>query len=132
MSHIASQKDALIRRVRKITGQLQAVERALTADADCANEFGGTVDIIQDEARFVMQPTDPAFTNLNGTITEAGLITAAGVSSLATIFECTGQFAAATFSGSCHTEFQLILIDDAGESTTVDVSIDCAFSYERD
>ena len=36
MGHIASQKDALIQRVRKITGQLQAVERALTADADCA------------------------------------------------------------------------------------------------
>lgn len=36
MGHIASQKDALIQRVRKIAGQLQAVERALTADADCA------------------------------------------------------------------------------------------------
>ena len=36
MSHIASQKGALIQRVRKITGQLQAVERALEADADCA------------------------------------------------------------------------------------------------
>ena len=36
MGHIASQKDALILRVRKITGQLQAVERALAADSDCA------------------------------------------------------------------------------------------------
>ncbi len=32
---MASHKDALIQRVRKITGQLQAVERALAADADC-------------------------------------------------------------------------------------------------
>lgn len=36
MGHIASNKDALVQRVRKIAGQVQAVERALMGDADCA------------------------------------------------------------------------------------------------
>jgi DNA-binding FrmR family transcriptional regulator len=38
MSHLseAARKQQLIARVRRITGQLEAVERALAEDADCA------------------------------------------------------------------------------------------------
>lgn len=36
MGHLASQKDALVKRVRRIAGQLQAVERAVVDDVDCA------------------------------------------------------------------------------------------------
>lgn len=36
MAHLTSKKDALVQRVRKIAGQLRAVERALAGDADCA------------------------------------------------------------------------------------------------
>lgn len=35
MSHTARQKDKLIARVRRIRGQLEAVERALTSGAAC-------------------------------------------------------------------------------------------------
>ncbi|WP_405125562.1 metal/formaldehyde-sensitive transcriptional repressor [Pseudomonas marginalis] len=36
MSHIAANKDSLIKRVKRIAGQIQAVEKALASDADCA------------------------------------------------------------------------------------------------
>lgn len=36
MAHTAQQKDKLIARVRRIKGQLEAVERALEAQATCA------------------------------------------------------------------------------------------------
>ncbi len=36
MSHIAANKDSLIKRVKRIAGQIQAVEKALETDADCA------------------------------------------------------------------------------------------------
>ncbi|CAG8872625.1 MULTISPECIES: metal/formaldehyde-sensitive transcriptional repressor [Pseudomonas] len=36
MSHIHEHKDDLIKRVRRIAGQVEAVERALESDADCA------------------------------------------------------------------------------------------------
>ena len=36
MGHIAANKDSLIKRVKRIAGQLQAVEKALETDADCA------------------------------------------------------------------------------------------------
>ncbi len=36
MSHIAANKDSLIKRVKRIAGQIQAVERALESDSDCA------------------------------------------------------------------------------------------------
>ena len=36
MSHIHEHKDDLLKRVRRIAGQVQAVERALESDADCA------------------------------------------------------------------------------------------------
>ena len=36
MSHLSHQKDELVKRVKRIQGQLQAIERALEADAACA------------------------------------------------------------------------------------------------
>lgn len=36
MSHLATDNGALIKRVRRIAGQIAAVERALTSDEDCA------------------------------------------------------------------------------------------------
>lgn len=36
MAHTSSNKDQLIARVRRITGQMAAVERALDTDAGCA------------------------------------------------------------------------------------------------
>ncbi|CAI8915843.1 FrmR/RcnR family transcriptional regulator, repressor of frmRAB operon [Pseudomonas sp. IT-P253] len=36
MSHIHEHKDDLLNRVRRISGQVQAVERALESNADCA------------------------------------------------------------------------------------------------
>ncbi|MBC3951061.1 metal/formaldehyde-sensitive transcriptional repressor [Pseudomonas folii] len=36
MSHIKSGKDDLLKRVKRIAGQIQAVERALEAEDDCA------------------------------------------------------------------------------------------------
>lgn len=36
MSHLAADKDRLIARVRRLRGQLEGVERALSAEADCA------------------------------------------------------------------------------------------------
>lgn len=36
MSHLSTSNDDLIKRVHRILGQMQAVERALTSGADCA------------------------------------------------------------------------------------------------
>ena len=36
MAHVSSNKDALLKRVKRIAGQIQAVEKALESDADCA------------------------------------------------------------------------------------------------
>ena len=36
MGHLHDDKDSLLKRVRRIQGQMQAIERALEADADCA------------------------------------------------------------------------------------------------
>ncbi|MEB0041132.1 MULTISPECIES: metal/formaldehyde-sensitive transcriptional repressor [unclassified Pseudomonas] len=36
MSHIMSNKDELLKRVKRIAGQINAVERALESDQDCA------------------------------------------------------------------------------------------------
>lgn len=36
MSHIKSGKDDLLKRVRRIAGQIQAVERAIDSEDDCA------------------------------------------------------------------------------------------------
>jgi len=35
VGHIAANKDSLIKRVKRIAGQIQAVEKALASDADC-------------------------------------------------------------------------------------------------
>jgi DNA-binding FrmR family transcriptional regulator len=36
MSHLSKNKDALVQRIHRIVGQLQAIERGVLADADCA------------------------------------------------------------------------------------------------
>lgn len=36
MSHMHGAKDELLKRVKRIIGQMQAIERALESDADCA------------------------------------------------------------------------------------------------
>lgn len=36
MSHMKANKDDLLKRVRRIAGQVQAIERALEEEADCA------------------------------------------------------------------------------------------------
>ncbi|MDI3357175.1 metal/formaldehyde-sensitive transcriptional repressor [Pseudomonas sp. UYIF39] len=39
MGHIAANKDDLLKRVKRIAGQIQAVERALESDLDCAKRL---------------------------------------------------------------------------------------------
>ncbi|WP_248732123.1 metal/formaldehyde-sensitive transcriptional repressor [Pseudomonas sp. MWU13-2517] len=62
MSHTAANKDSLIKRVKRIAGQIQAVEKALESDADCAKTLhlvaatrgainGLMEEIIEDHAR---------------------------------------------------------------------------------
>jgi DNA-binding FrmR family transcriptional regulator len=62
MGHIAAPKDALLKRVKRIAGQIQAVERALESDHDCAKTLhlvaatrgainGLMEEIIEDHAR---------------------------------------------------------------------------------
>ena len=62
MSHVAANKDGLLKRVKRIAGQIQAVQRALEADDDCAKTLhlvaatrgaiNGLMDeIIEDNAR---------------------------------------------------------------------------------
>ena len=69
MGHVASNKESLIKRVKRIAGQLQAVERALASDVDCATTLhlvaatrgainGLMEQIIEDHAReHVASPT---------------------------------------------------------------------------
>ena len=62
MGHIASHKDDILKRVKRIAGQIQAVERALESDFDCAKTLhlvaatrgainGLMEEIIEDHAR---------------------------------------------------------------------------------
>ncbi|MFA6965753.1 metal/formaldehyde-sensitive transcriptional repressor [Bosea sp. (in: a-proteobacteria)] len=62
MSHLKSNKDQLIARVRRIAGQMAAIERALDTDASCAavlqqvaalrGAIGGLMDeIVEDHVR---------------------------------------------------------------------------------
>ncbi|OWQ34165.1 metal/formaldehyde-sensitive transcriptional repressor [Pseudomonas sp. DrBHI1] len=37
MGHLAAEKDALLKRVKRIAGQVQAIEKALMDEADCAS-----------------------------------------------------------------------------------------------
>ena len=39
MAHLSQQRDALLMRVRRIAGQVQAIERAIAADEDCAKSL---------------------------------------------------------------------------------------------
>ena len=62
MGHVSANKDSLIKRVKRIAGQIQAVEKALESDADCAKTLhlvaatrgainGLMEEIIEDHAR---------------------------------------------------------------------------------
>ena len=69
MGHISSSKDNLLKRVKRIAGQIQAIERALDTDEDCSKTLllvastrgaiNGLMDeIIEDHAReHVANPT---------------------------------------------------------------------------
>lgn len=37
MVHLSSNNDALLKRVRRIAGQVEAIERSIAGDADCAS-----------------------------------------------------------------------------------------------
>lgn len=69
MGHVSANKDSLIKRVKRIAGQIQALERELEADGDCAKTLhlvaatrgainGLMEEIIEDHARaHVADPT---------------------------------------------------------------------------
>ena len=69
MGHVRSSKDDLLKRVKRIAGQIQAIERALDSDDDCSKTLllvastrgaiNGLMDeIIEDHAReHVANPT---------------------------------------------------------------------------
>ena len=69
MGHLRSSKDNLLKRVKRIAGQIQAIERALDSDDDCSKTLllvastrgaiNGLMDeIIEDHAReHVANPT---------------------------------------------------------------------------
>ncbi|SUD45501.1 transcriptional regulator [Pseudomonas fluorescens] len=69
MGHVRSSKDNLLKRVKRIAGQIQAIERALDSDDDCTKTLllvastrgaiNGLMDeIIEDHAReHVANPT---------------------------------------------------------------------------
>lgn len=72
MSHMKANKDDLLKRVKRIAGQVQAIERALEDDADCAKTLhlvaatrgalnGLLEEIIEDHAR--EHVAHPALTN---------------------------------------------------------------------
>ena len=63
MTHTVSNKDLLVKRVRRLRGQLDAVERALNDDRDCSEILhalaacrgaitGLTAEVIEDHIRF--------------------------------------------------------------------------------
>jgi DNA-binding FrmR family transcriptional regulator len=69
MSHTIAQKPKLLARVRRLKGQMDAIERALEAEADCAEVLnlvasvrgainGLTVELIEDHIRHHV--SDPA------------------------------------------------------------------------
>ncbi len=71
MGHITANKESLIKRVKRIAGQIQAVERALESDLDCAKTLhlvaatrgainGLMEEIIEEHAR--AHVADPALT----------------------------------------------------------------------
>ena len=72
MSHVVKEKAKLLARVRRIKGQVEAVERALEAEFGCADVLqlvasvrgavgGLTAELMEDHIReHVLQPSDPA------------------------------------------------------------------------
>jgi len=72
MGHMRSSKDSLLKRVKRIAGQIQAIERALDSDDDCSRTLllvastrgaiNGLMDeIIEDHAR--EHVANPALSN---------------------------------------------------------------------
>ena len=72
MGHVRSSKDNLLKRVKRIAGQIQAIERALDSDDDCSKTLllvastrgaiNGLMDeIIEDHAR--EHVANPALSN---------------------------------------------------------------------
>jgi DNA-binding FrmR family transcriptional regulator len=72
MSHVISEKQKLILRIRRLKGQIDAVERALEQDADCSKVMHTLsacrgamdslmVEILEEHVRYHMVPpeTDP-------------------------------------------------------------------------
>ena len=71
MSHIAREKQKLLNRVKRMRGQLEAIERAIEADAECSRVLqqatatrgaldGFIAELIEDHIRDTM--VDPAAT----------------------------------------------------------------------
>jgi DNA-binding FrmR family transcriptional regulator len=72
MSHTIENKSKLLARVRRIKGQVEAVERALEAELGCADVLqlvaavrgattGLTAELMEDHIRHhVLEPADPA------------------------------------------------------------------------
>ena len=69
MAHLSSHNDALLKRVRRIAGQVEAIERSIAGHADCASTLhlvaatrgainGLMEEIIEDHAR--AHVADPA------------------------------------------------------------------------
>lgn len=72
MSHVRDEKEVLLKRIRRISGQVQAIERALQSDADCGKTLhlvaaargalsGLLEKIIEDHAQFHV--ADPGLTD---------------------------------------------------------------------
>lgn len=71
MSHVIKEKAKLLARVRRIKGQVEAVERALEAELGCADVLqlvasvrgavgGLTAELMEDHMRdHVLEPADP-------------------------------------------------------------------------
>lgn len=65
MSHVISEKQKLIHRIRRLKGQMEAVERALEQDADCSKVMHALsacrgamnalmVELLEDHVRYHM------------------------------------------------------------------------------
>lgn len=72
MSHLGDEKDVLLKRIRRISGQVQAIERALESDAPCGKTLhlvaaargalsGLLEKIIEEHAKFHV--ADPNLSN---------------------------------------------------------------------
>lgn len=71
MAHTIANKDKLVARVRRIRGQVEAIERALEAEAECGKVMhllasaraamtGLTMEVLEDHVRtHLVDPDDP-------------------------------------------------------------------------